>query len=596
MTPKHTVGGLLFPQHNAHRNLLDLSGLWEFQPDPQEVGQQERWFDALPSPRYIPVPGTWNEIFDDLKNYLGLAWFRREVVVPAAWQGEKLFLRVGSANYHARVFVNGKLVAEHYGGHLPFVADVTGAVRWGQSNTVAIAVENQPLPERVPAGPTPTGGLFAGPFAGYPATTYDFFPYAGLHRSVLLFSTPQTHIEDLTVVTTLEGKDGLVEVKVNTVGEAKGKLHLAGQSVAFKTKNSQATVKVRVPKARLWSPDDPHLYPLTVTLEEGRKVTDAYTLHIGIRTVEVKGNKLLLNGKPLYLTGFGRHEDAALSGRATNLHAIARDLELMRWMGANSFRATHYPHSEETAQLADRLGILIIAEIPAVSFNFADSDELIEARFEQCKLQLEELIQRDKNHPSVIMWNIANEPMVGNPLAGGNDPRGVAKGERVFGALYRQAKAKDPSRPVTLVGVMNGPESWLNITDLISINRYNGWYRDVGRIADGVAELEKEIDHLYKSFKKPILFTEFGADTIAGMHAQPAEMWTEEYQTEFMQAYLDLADKKSYVVGMQLWVFADFKTGQGIFRVGGLNHKGVFTRDRRPKMAAHFLRSRWKKN
>lgn len=146
------------------------------------------------------------------------------------------------------------------------------------------------------------------------------------------------------------------------------------------------------------------------------------------------------------------------------------------------------------------------------------------------------------------------------------------------------------------MGVQNGPESWLGLVDLISINRYYGWYWNVGRIAEGVAELEKEIDHLHKTYKKPVLFTEFGADTIAGMHAQPAEMWTEEYQTEFMQAYLDLADKKSYVVGMQLWVFADFKTGQGIFRVGGLNHKGVFTRDRRPKMAAHFLRSRWKKN
>lgn len=593
--PHKKIGGLLFPQHNAHRNLLDLSGFWEFQADPEEMGERRRWFDALPSPRPIPVPGTWNELFDDLKNYLGLAWFRREVVVPTTWKGQKLFLRVGSANYNARVFINGQVVAEHEGGHLPFVVDVTKAIRWGKPNVIAIAVENKPLPERVPAGPTPTGGLFAGPFAGYPATTYDFFPYSGLHRPVLLFTTPQTHIEDLTVVTHIEGKDGLVEVKVNTVGETKGKLHLAGQSVAFKTKNSQATVRVHVPKARLWSPDDPHLYPLTVTLEQGRQIIDSYTLPIGIRTVEVKGSQLLLNGKPLYLKGFGRHEDAALSGRATNLHVIARDFELMRWMGANSFRAAHYPHSEETAQLADQLGILIIAEIPAVSFNFTDSDDLIEARFQQCRVQLAELIQRDKNHPSVIMWNIANEPMVGNPLAGGNDPRGVAQGERVFRALYQQARAHDPSRPVTLVGVMNGPESWLGLTDLVSINRYNGWYRDVGRIAEGVAELEKEIDHLYKTFKKPILFTEFGADTVAGMHAQPAEMWTEEYQTEFMQAYLDLADKKTYVVGMQLWVFADFKTGQGIFRVGGLNHKGVFTRDRRPKMAAHFLRSRWKR-
>lgn len=595
--PDSLAKGLLFPQQNHLRQLLDASGIWEFQPDPQEIGLEQRWFEQLPQPRYLPVPGTWNETFDDLRNYLGLAWYRKEVSVPPQWKEEQVFIRVGSANYAATVYVNGVEVARHLGGHLPFVAEIGHALCWDAPNSIAIAVENKPLPERVPAGPTPTGGLFAGPFAGYPATTYDFFPYAGLHRSVLLFTCPSSHIDDLTVSSTLEGSSALVTVKVATVGTAQhGKVELGGQHASFTLEHNQATVQLRLPQARLWSPSDPHLYSLQVTLEEAGQTIDLYTLPVGVRTVEVKGSQLLLNGQPLYLTGFGRHEDAALSGRATNLNVLARDYELMRWMGANSFRAAHYPHSEETAQLADRLGILIIAEIPAVSYNFADSDALIEARFAQCQQQLTELIQRDKNHPSVIMWNIANEPMVGNPLApGANDPHGVAQGERVFTALYQQARTHDPSRPVTLVGVMNGPESWLGITDLVSINRYNGWYRDVGRINDGVADLEQEIDHLHQKFQKPVLFTEFGADTVAGMHAQPAEMWTEEYQTEFMQAYLDLADRKPYVVGMQLWVFADFKTGQGIFRVGGLNHKGVFTRDRRPKMAAHFLRSRWKR-
>lgn len=598
MTTPHTLaGGLLYPQQNSFRQLIDTSGIWQFQADPQALGEQQAWSEKLPSPRYLPVPGTWNETFDDLHNYLGLAWYHKEVQVPQQWKDQRVFIRVGSANYAATVYINGVEVARHLGGHLPFAAEIGPHLRWDAPNTLAIAVENFPLPERVPAGPTPSGGLFAGPFAGFPATTYDFFPYSGLHRSVLLFTCPNNYIDDLTVSSTLEGTDALVTLKVAAAGAARqGKVQLGGQQADFILEENQATVQIRLPSARLWSPEDPHLYTLQVTLEEAGQTTDQYNLPVGVRTVEVRDSQLLLNGQPLYLTGFGRHEDAALSGRATNLNVLARDLELMRWIGANSFRAAHYPHSEETAQLADRLGILIIAEIPAVSYNFADSDELIEARFLQCQQQLTELIQRDKNHPSVILWNIANEPMVGNPLApGANDPHGVAQGERVFTALYQQARSHDPSRPVTLVGVMNGPESWLGITDLVSINRYNGWYRDVGRISDGVADLEQEIDHLWERFGKPVLFTEFGADTVAGMHAQPAEMWTEEYQTEFMQAYLDLADRKPYVAGMHLWVFADFKTGQGIFRVGGLNHKGVFTRDRRPKMAAHFLRSRWKR-
>lgn len=595
MSQRKPIGGLLYPQQNLHRNLLDLSSIWEFQLDPSEVGERQQWFSRLPSPRFIPVPGNWNDQFDDAKNYLGLAWYRKEVMLPPAWKGQRVFIRVGSANYTAKIWVNGKEIGSHEGGHLPFVLEVTKALFWNKANMIAIAVENKPLPERVPAGPTPSGGLLSGPFAGFPTTTYDFFPYAGLHRAVQLFTVPQAHIEDLTVFTGIEGKDGTVSVTIKTTQDAKGTVQLEGQSVNFVTKHHQAKVSLRVPKARFWNPNDPHLYPLEVTLKDGRSISDSYTLQIGIRTIEIKGNKILLNGKSIYLTGFGRHEDAPISGRATNLPVIARDYELMRWMGANSFRATHYPHSEETAQLADKLGILIIAEIPAVSYNFADSDELIEARHQQCQVQLEELIQRDKNHPSVIMWNIANEPMVGNPLAGGGSEHGTQMGVKVFTQLYQQAKTHDPTRPVTLVGVMYGPREWLNISDFISINRYQGWYTHVGQLSEGLKQLEQEIDELYAQFKKPILFTEFGADTVAGMHNQPGEMWTEEFQVEMLRAYLDLADRKPYIVGMQMWVFADFKTGQGIFRVNGLNHKGVFTRDRRPKMAAHFLRSRWNK-
>ncbi len=589
------IGGLLYPQQNLHRNRLDLSGLWEFQLDPNEIGERERWFDALPNPRFIPVPGNWNDLFDDAKNYLGLAWHRLEIIVPVAWRGQRVWLRVGSANYTAKVWVNGFLVTEHFGGHLPFVADVTEALLWDKPNIIAIAVENHPLPERVPAGPTPAEGIFSGPFTTHPATTYDFFPYAGLHRAVHLFSTPETHIADLTVLTSIEGQDGIVEVIVRTSADASGQVDLEGQRVTFSTTKLKTTVRLRVASARFWEPADPHLYSLTVELQRGEAVTDSYRLQIGIRTVEVGKNAILLNGKPIHLKGYGRHEDAPISGRSTNLNAIARDFELMRWTGANSFRAAHYPHSEETAQLADKLGILIIAEIPAVSYNFGDSDTLIEARFGQCQVQLEELIQRDKNHPSVIAWNIANEPLIGGTS---NDSREHATqiGVKLFTALYQQAKTHDPTRPVTLVGEINGPRAWLNITDFVSINRYYGWYTHGGQIEAGVAALERELDELHAQFGKPILFTEFGADTVAGLHNHPSEMWTEEYQTEFLQAYLKLGDRKPYVVGMQLWVFADFKTGQGLFRVGGLNHKGVFTRDRRPKMAAHLLRSHWKRD
>jgi beta-glucuronidase len=200
---------------------------------------------------------------------------------------------------------------EHLGGHLPFAADITRWIAWDRATTIAISVENKPLPDRVPAGPSPAGGLFAGLTGGYPATTYDFFPYTGLHRPVLLFSVPETHIEDVTVRTTLEGADGRVDVRVLATSgySGRGRARLGTIEAPLRFQNGTAEVSLRVHEARPWSPRDPHLYSLSVSLDDGRRASDSYTLDVGIRTVEVRGDRLLLNGQEITLTGFGRHED-----------------------------------------------------------------------------------------------------------------------------------------------------------------------------------------------------------------------------------------------------------------------------------------------
>lgn len=594
--PRGSRVGTLQPRQNAHRNTFDLSGLWDFQLDPKDEGEGARWFERLPAPRAIAVPCSWNELFDDARDYVGLAWYWTQVFVPSSWRGERVFLRVGSANYACKIWVNGELVAEHLGGHLPFAAEITERISWTQPATIAISVENKPLPERVPAGSSPAGGLFTGIVGGYPATTYDFFPYAGLHRSVMMFSVPRTHIEDVTVRTTLEGSDGRVDVSVlATDGHSgAGRVRFGSIEAALRFRDGVAEVSLRVPDVRPWSPRDPHLQPLVITLEDGQRETDAYTLDVGIRTVEVRGDRLLLNGEPITLTGFGKHEDFPIHGRGFDLPLLVRDYELLRWVGANSYRTSHYPYSEEALDLADRLGVLVIDETPAVSLNFADSGELVARRLDQCQRSLDELIARDKNHPSVILWCVANEPMAGgSPGVGGAPPTAVEEGIRFFRVLYDQVRARDATRPVTLAGVMGGPVEWLSIFDVVSINRYYGWYVLGGRLDAAQAALAQELDSLHQKLGKPILISEFGTDTVAGSHSQPPEMWTEEYQVEFLRRYLDAAESRPFVAGVHVWNFADFKTGQGILRAAGLNQKGVFTRDRRPKMAAHFLRSRW---
>ena len=585
---------MLYPQQNDKRNLLDLSGIWDFQIDPGEVGEAEGWFNGLADARPIAVPASWNDLYDDIRDYLGVAWYVTESYIPAGWQGERVMLRVGSANYAAKVWVNGQLAGGHEGGHLPFEFDISGLVRWDATNTIAVQVENHLMPNRVPAGNVEGGmSLFMRMF---PAATFDFFPYAGLHRAVQLYSLPQRHISDVTVTTDIDGADGIVTVDVQADGAESGGVRLGDQSASLSFGNGTAQAQIRVTNARLWGPDDPHLYPLTVTLDDPANPTDRYSLEVGIRTIGVEGGTILLNGQPIFLKGFGKHEDFSVSGRGDNRPVTVKDYALLKWIGANSYRTAHYPYSEEQMRMADREGILIIDEIPNVSLQFGGGEEAIAERLRMCKQQMSELIARDKNHPSVVMWSIANEPMpadVMRRMAGGDVPPVDPSTTAFFQELYDLCRAKDPTRLVTLVGIGGGPVEWLASSDVVCINRYYGWYSQSAQLDAGKAALENELDSLYAQLGKPLIITEFGADTLAGNHSNPPDMWSEEYQVEMLRGYLDAAAARPFMAGLHIWNFADFKTAQGIMRAASMNHKGVFTRDRQPKMAAHFLRERW---
>jgi beta-glucuronidase len=192
------------------------------------------------------------------------------------------------------------------------------------------------------------------------------------------------------------------------------------------------------------------------------------------------------------------------------------------------------------------------------------------------------------------MWSVSNEAMPPRlDLSGGPpapaDPASVA----FLKQLIDDAHALDPTRPATLVAVMGAPAEWMALPDVLCVNRYWGWYTNPGDVAAGAALLERELDALAKATGRPIIVSEFGADTLAGSHSTVPLMWSEEYQVALIRAYLDVAARKDYVAGMHVWNFADFATGQSIMRAGSENHKGVFTRDRKPKLAAHYLRERW---
>ncbi len=350
-----------------------------------------------------------------------------------------------------------------------------------------------------------------------------------------------------------------------------------------------------------WAPGDGYLYDLELQLVEGDTVVDSYHQGVGVRTVQVDGIRFLINGEPIYFTGFGKHEDVPVIGKGHNDAYLLHDFELLKWIGANSFRTSHYPYSEEVIDYADRQGIVLIDETAAVGLNMGlgggifggqgyqtfSSETANDATREVHAQAIRELIARDKNHPSVVLWSIANEPE--------SDTEGA---ENYFRPLFDVAREADPTRPVGFVNVMLAPHGKCRVSqfgDVLMLNRYYGWYVNTGDLAAAELAWEEELT-AWAGEGKPIIITEYGADTYPGLHSLAAENpWSEEYQVEYLDMNHRVFDRIDAVVGEQVWNFADFTTTSGIMRVGG-NKKGVFTRDRQPKAAAHYLRGRWRKD
>jgi beta-glucuronidase len=337
-------------------------------------------------------------------------------------------------------------------------------------------------------------------------------------------------------------------------------------------------------------------------ITDGGTVIDEYSEDIGIRTVEVRGADILLNGKPVYLKGFGKHEDSDINGRGYNPAVIKRDFELMKWIGANSFRTAHYPYSEEIYQMADREGFLVIDETAAVgmmtsTLNFMDAANGNPTAFFQKETTaqllknhlaaIEELIRRDKNHACVIAWCLANEPET-------TDESALPYLKKAFAHARLLDAQKRPCLFTSLMTATPDKCKCIQLCDIVCLNRYYGWYVKGGyEISDAENWMRGELEGWKnKCPGKPFVFTEYGADTDSGLHKLPSVMWSQEYQIEYLEMCHRVFDSFDFIKGEQVWNFADFQTTEGIMRVDG-NRKGIFTRSRQPKAAAFYLKKRW---
>lgn len=591
---------MLRQQDNGIREAKSLDGIWDFAIDPYSVGRTEQWWQrTLAAPRPMPVPASYNDVLVDrsVHDHVGDAWYQRTVHIPRHWGGNRVLLRFDAATHRAVVWAGDVEVGSHEGGYTPFDIDLTDHCRAGESVRITIVVNNELSMQSIPPGvvtPLPDGRKKIGYY-------HDFFNYAGLHRSVWLHCVPAAHVADVTVVTDIDGSTGVVHYRTDLAGDVSGtevRTTLRDAEGRVVASGTGATGELRVADANLWKPGHGYLHELEVALVSNGEVVDRYLQTVGIRTVKVEGQRFLINGEPFYFRGFGMHEDHVARGKGHDNASMVHDFALLHWIGANSFRTSHYPYAEEILDHADRLGVVVIDETAAVGLNMGigggffgggprvtfDADNINEATQAVHRTAIEELIGRDKNHPSVVMWCLANEPETHTD-----------ESRTYFEPLFEAARAADPTRPMGIVNMMfstPGKCKVIDLCDVIMINRYYGWYYLLDDLEPAAQALEGELRQWAEMYDKPIMMTEYGADTVGGLHSVEAVPFSEEFQVAFLQMSHSVFDRIDAFVGEHVWNFADFATTAGLIRVDG-NKKGVFTRDRRPKAAAHELRRRW---
>ena len=583
---------MLFPIDNEIRQVKELNGIWKFKKDGYfRQGFEEKWYEnPLEGVIDMPVPASYNDITTDaeLRDHVGWVWYERVFAVPGLWKDQRIVLRFGSVTHHAVVYLNGKEIARHKGGFLPFETDITGFVNEGE-NRMTVAVGNILEWDCLPVGHIeyrkddlhPDGQMEQ-------KFDFDFFNYSGIHRPVRLYCTPKNYIEDISVKTTVDGKDSQVHYEIKTSNDQEPiKVYIRDEKNTIVGESKKAEDTITIPDAHLWQPGAAYLYMFDVYSGQ-----DHYTLMFGIRTIQLREKQLMINGVPFYFKGFGKHEDSDIRGKGLDEALNVRDCELLKWIGANSFRTSHYPYAEEMMQMADQKGIVVIDEAPAVGMNFFDGenggifteDKVNEKTLAYHKQVLEELYQRDKNHPCVVMWSVTNEPHSSEEAS-----------RNYFEEVTKYIRKLDSERPIT--GTMNVDVEEDKISqffDVVCINRYFGWYVETGKIEQIYPSMKKDLKKWYEKYKKPVIVTEYGADTIAGLHKLPEVIFSEEYQKRCLEENNRAIDECDFIIGEHVWAFADFMTAFGLKRVDG-NKKGVFTRERQPKTAAFILRERWKK-
>ncbi len=576
-------------QNSMNRKSVSLNGKWHYIVDPYETGYYdyryqprdqnsdpgvdaffvnakaetksdriEYDFDTSP---VMNVPGDWNSQSEKLFYYEGTIWYKRSFDYPKPGDHNRVFIRFGAVNYRADVYLNGEKLGVHVGGFTPFSFEVTEQLR-PEGNFLIVKTDNRRYREAVPTLNT------------------DWWNYGGITRDVEIIETPATFVTDYSVQlkkgdpNTL---DGYIALDGADAASREVKLAIPGLKIekTFTTDSKgMALFELPVRNVKYWSPDTPHLYEVVLESREDRLAD-----RIGLRTVAVKGPDILLNGEPVFLRGISIHEENPLrGGRAFSREDAELLLGWARELGCNFVRLAHYPHNEHMVRLADEMGLMVWAEIPVYWTVLFDNEDT----YLNAENQLKELIQRDHNRASVIIWSMANETPVSETRLS------------FIRNLVSTTRSMDPTRLVSAameVHYDSGRPHTATITDplseyldLLSFNQYQGWYSV--EPPEVCSRMKWEITQ-----NKPVIISEFGAGALQGYHGDRLTRWTEEYQEYLYEETLKMLEQIDQLRGMSPWILADFRSPRRFLPViqDGWNRKGLISETASRKKAFYIL-------
>lgn len=572
---------------SAQREMKTINDGWEFRK-PADT----EWTS-------VNIPHTFNlDAYRQPNYYQGKGLYRRVLTLPEVDPHRRYYLKIDAASKAAEVTVNGKSAGSHAGGYTAFVVDVTDYIQ--KENIIEITVDN--------------GRKDITPISA------DFTFWGGIYRDVWLVSTPEQHFRMDNM-----GSDG-VFVSTPEVNEQRGKIQVKGEvtndaetSVTLEVQNQiyspqgdllqtrKQKVKLKAGETRefgyvsdvianpdLWSPETPSLYKVKTQLlnPKTNEVIDEKTNKVGFRWFAFDGNKgFSLNGKPYKLCGVNRHQDQAPVGVALDDEAHRRDIRLIKELGCNFIRISHYPQDDAIVEMCDELGLLAWEEIPIINIvpdtpGYADN----------CELNLREMIRQHYNHPSIIAWGYMNEilltvPPVDSPEWQPCKERTVALAQRLEAALKEEDSSRVSVMAFNMTNLYN--EIGLDLEDVVGWNLYQGWY------VDKLEDFNKWCEDQHRRYPHhPMIISEWGAGSDHRLHTTEGRAFdfSMEYQQTYVEHYLPFIEEKEWISGCTYWNFIDFNVAARQESMPRVNNKGLFYNDRTPKDVAYYFKSMWRKD